>query len=132
MDKGEKIANIHMIERQSSSSYECDGCTHHASFHSMENKTEDEIRRRWEQEASEKEKARRELESVENRPRKRVRQIEYATGARAETSGTVTPEDQAVGGGVKKRGARSAVGSANSRKKGNGVGREDELWVELD
>ncbi|KAF2840242.1 hypothetical protein M501DRAFT_952394, partial [Patellaria atrata CBS 101060] len=30
-----------------STSFECDGCGHHASFHSMENKNEDEIVKRW-------------------------------------------------------------------------------------
>ncbi|KAF2643597.1 hypothetical protein P280DRAFT_382889, partial [Massarina eburnea CBS 473.64] len=58
---------------KSSSSYECDGCAHHASFHSMENREEDEIRRRWEQEA--KEKAQREEDDA--RPRKRTREMEY-------------------------------------------------------
>jgi hypothetical protein len=62
-------------EEQSSSSYECDGCGHHASFHTMENKAEDEIRKRWEVEA--KEKAEREEEEVQQRPKKRVRTIEY-------------------------------------------------------
>ncbi|KAF2025888.1 hypothetical protein EK21DRAFT_20227, partial [Setomelanomma holmii] len=59
---------------KSASSYECDGCNHHASFHSMENKTEDEIRTRWEQEA--KDKAERD-EEAKQRPTKRVRAIEY-------------------------------------------------------
>ncbi|KAI8935435.1 hypothetical protein NX059_008012 [Plenodomus lindquistii] len=59
---------------KSSSSYECDGCAHHASFHSMENKSEDEIRKRWEQEA--KDKADQEGE-MQQRPKKRVRAIEY-------------------------------------------------------
>ncbi|CAO2655546.1 Nn.00g043490.m01.CDS01 [Neocucurbitaria sp. VM-36] len=61
---------------KSSSSYECDGCAHHASFHSMENKSEDELRKRWEQEA--REKAEREGEAeAQSRPKKRVRAIEY-------------------------------------------------------
>ncbi|KAI4908410.1 hypothetical protein J4E90_009035 [Alternaria incomplexa] len=58
---------------KSSSSYECDGCGHHASFHTMENKTEDEIRKRWEVEAKE----RTEQEAQQPRPKKRVRAIEY-------------------------------------------------------
>ncbi|KAF2628642.1 hypothetical protein BU25DRAFT_317645, partial [Macroventuria anomochaeta] len=59
---------------KSSSSYECDGCNHHASFHSMENKAEDEIRKKWEQEA--KDKVEREEETAQ-RPKKRPRAIEY-------------------------------------------------------
>jgi hypothetical protein len=59
---------------QSASSYDCDGCNHHASFHSMENKVEDEIKKRWEQEA--KDKADRDG-LAQQRPIKRVRTIEY-------------------------------------------------------
>ncbi|KAI4944032.1 hypothetical protein J4E91_008887 [Alternaria rosae] len=58
---------------KSSSSYECDGCGHHASFHTMENKTEDEIRKRWEVEAKE----RSEQEVQQPPAKKRVRAIEY-------------------------------------------------------
>ncbi|KAF1941339.1 hypothetical protein EJ02DRAFT_423172 [Clathrospora elynae] len=60
---------------KSSSSYECDGCGHHASFHTMENKTEDEIRKRWEVEAREKFER---DEEAKQRPKKRVRAIEYS------------------------------------------------------
>lgn len=63
-----------LTSSQSSSSYECDGCAHHASYHSMENKAEDEIRKKWEQEA--KEKTEREQEVTE-RPKKRPRAIGY-------------------------------------------------------
>ncbi|EMD97856.1 hypothetical protein COCC4DRAFT_200773 [Bipolaris maydis ATCC 48331] len=59
---------------KSSSSYECDGCGHHASFHSMENKTEDEIRKRWETEAKERAQ---QNDEAQQRPKKRVRAIEY-------------------------------------------------------
>ncbi|KAH8725000.1 hypothetical protein GQ44DRAFT_616469 [Phaeosphaeriaceae sp. PMI808] len=59
---------------KSASSYECDGCNHHASFHSMENKLEDQICKRWEDEA--KTKAEHEAE-IQQRPKKRVRAIEY-------------------------------------------------------
>ncbi|KAI2486650.1 hypothetical protein Ptr902_00783 [Pyrenophora tritici-repentis] len=92
------------------SSYECDGCGHHASFHSMENKAEDEIRKRWETEA----KTRTEQEG--QRPKKRVRAIEYqelgqnaldmsrvakqkktrSTVARAKTKGTEMADDEVV------------------------------------
>jgi len=40
---------------KSSSTFECDGCAHHASFHNLENKAEDEIRKRWEVEQKAKE-----------------------------------------------------------------------------
>ncbi|KNG49768.1 hypothetical protein DDE82_006254 [Stemphylium lycopersici] len=60
---------------KSSSSYECDGCGHHASFHNMENKTEDEIRKRWEIEAKEKAEL---DDEAQQRPKKRTRAIEYS------------------------------------------------------
>ncbi|KAF2874407.1 hypothetical protein BDV95DRAFT_592490 [Massariosphaeria phaeospora] len=66
---------------KSGSSFECDGCSHHASFHSMENKAEDEIRKRWEQEARDKDKKQQEEDQVASRPKKRLREIEYNTGA---------------------------------------------------
>jgi hypothetical protein len=34
---------------KAATSFECDGCNHHASFHSLENPTEDAIIARWEQ-----------------------------------------------------------------------------------
>ncbi|KAM0718684.1 hypothetical protein Q7P37_005755 [Cladosporium fusiforme] len=41
---------------KAASSFECDGCGHHASFHSLENPAEDAIRQKWsEQEAQAKE-----------------------------------------------------------------------------
>ncbi|KAJ4371430.1 hypothetical protein N0V83_004647 [Neocucurbitaria cava] len=94
---------------KSSSSYECDGCAHHASFHSMENKDEDALRKRWEQEA--REKAERE-EEAQSRPKKRVRTIEYndtvnrllhesepdevATGSLRNTAKTMSPAAKAI------------------------------------
>ncbi|PSN73435.1 hypothetical protein BS50DRAFT_464974, partial [Corynespora cassiicola Philippines] len=56
---------------KSTSSFECDGCNHHASFHSMENKSDEEIRKRWDQETKERE------DRDIARPRKRIREIEY-------------------------------------------------------
>ncbi|KAH7082952.1 hypothetical protein BKA63DRAFT_561147 [Paraphoma chrysanthemicola] len=64
---------------KSASSYECDGCNHHASFHSMENKSEDEIRKKWEQEARDKKE---EEQEGKARPKKRVRAIEYQDSSR--------------------------------------------------
>ena len=36
---------IHPVK--AATSFECDGCSHHASYHKMENKIEDEILARW-------------------------------------------------------------------------------------
>jgi len=67
-----------LTSSRSSSSYECDGCNHHASFHNMENKIEDEIRKKWAQEA--KDKAEQDAEAAQ-RPRKRPRAIGYRNDA---------------------------------------------------
>lgn len=50
--------SIHLIANipKAASSFECDGCGHHASFHSMENPAEDAVLKKWsEQEAQIKE-----------------------------------------------------------------------------
>lgn len=39
---------------KAASSFECDGCGHHASFHKMDNQKEEEITRRWKVEEAEK------------------------------------------------------------------------------
>lgn len=45
-----------MYSHKAASSFECDGCGHHASFHSLENPAEDAIRQKWsEEEAQAKE-----------------------------------------------------------------------------
>lgn len=36
---------IHPVK--AATSFECDGCGHHASYHKMENKTEEELIKRW-------------------------------------------------------------------------------------
>ncbi|KAK1070840.1 hypothetical protein LTR12_001481 [Friedmanniomyces endolithicus] len=41
---------------KAATSFECDGCNHHASFHSLENPSEDAVLRKWaQQEADDKE-----------------------------------------------------------------------------
>jgi uncharacterized protein YjbJ (UPF0337 family) len=108
---------------QSASSYECDGCSHHASFHSMENKTEDEVRKRWEQEA--KDKADRD-EETQQRPKKRVRAIEYQAAtssilggnALGEALGFVTGNTKTAAKGRRapaKTPGRAAAAKARSR-----------------
>ncbi|KAF1825239.1 uncharacterized protein K489DRAFT_308622, partial [Dissoconium aciculare CBS 342.82] len=39
-------------EQMAATSFECDGCGHHASFHSLENVAEDAILKKWSVEAS--------------------------------------------------------------------------------
>ncbi|KAF2758306.1 hypothetical protein EJ05DRAFT_510247 [Pseudovirgaria hyperparasitica] len=52
-------------------SFECDGCSHHASHHDMENKLEDEIVRRWQTEEKELELLN--STNAAGRPKKRPR-----------------------------------------------------------
>jgi len=47
---------IHPLK--ATSSFECDGCGHHASFHKMENRAEDEVVARWKAEEVEQQRAR--------------------------------------------------------------------------
>lgn len=55
---------------KAATSFECDGCNHHASFHSLENPAEDAILRKWE--AEEKEQKDKTV-SRGSEPRKRVK-----------------------------------------------------------
>ncbi|KAF1845038.1 uncharacterized protein K460DRAFT_405317 [Cucurbitaria berberidis CBS 394.84] len=118
---------------KSSSSYECDGCAHHASFHSMENKYEDEVRKRWAQEA--KDTAERE-EEVQQRPKKRVRAIEYSYSNNALHENEL--EEPATGnsrGAAKGRGAAAKKRVASTRAKTRITGiveDEDGRFIELD
>ena len=107
----------------------------------MENKAEDEIRKRWEQEASEK--AQRDQEA-NKRPRKRLREIEYtvATTGPASTNGGLTPDEDTPNelGTSKTKGPRQQSKKVGSRilrttkPKGDmrEVLMEDSDFVELD
>lgn len=114
----------------------------------MENKEEDAIRKRWEQEA--REKSEREDAMAAARPRKRLREIEYkavgadgdvrASNVRLIESGILTPEE---GDTASEAGESRARG--RGRKKGQAAGRvtrakgkvmdipeDDEEYIELD
>ena len=54
---------IHPVK--AASSFECDGCGHHASFHKMENRVEDETVSRWKAEEAEREREKTEERLVE-------------------------------------------------------------------
>ncbi|KAF2812082.1 uncharacterized protein BDZ99DRAFT_383278 [Mytilinidion resinicola] len=75
---------------KSSSTFECDGCSHHASFHNLENKAEDEVRKRWEVEQKAKE-AEAQLHNA-SKSRKRPRLIE---GAATTSNGRLLIEEHA-------------------------------------
>jgi hypothetical protein len=97
----------------------------------MENKTEDEVRKRWEQEA--KDKAGQEDEA-QKRPKKRVRAIEYSEQAIGEhlVVGLGEYGTAARGrGAVAKKPGRAAA--AKSRKKVTEIGEdEDDDVIEVD
>ncbi|KAL6712172.1 hypothetical protein ACN47E_000049 [Coniothyrium glycines] len=128
---------------KSSSSYECDGCGHHASFHSMENKADDEIRKRWEQEAMDRAEA---GDHPQQRSKKRVRAIEYtgisgiATGSSQENDcpssstravqSTQKPAPTTTRAAAGRKTARTPGTRSNSRYT-DGMEEED-LVVELD
>jgi hypothetical protein len=101
----------------------------------MENKAEDEIRKRWEQEA--KDKADQD-EAAQPRPKKRVRAIEYQSamvnGGLRNTLCADNADNTTVTrgrGAVVKRPNRSAATRARG-KVTEVVGEEDDLVVEID
>lgn len=59
---------------KAATSFECDGCNHHASFHSLENPAEDAILRKWE--AEEKEQRGKMLDNTTARKRVKTGRIE--------------------------------------------------------
>lgn len=104
-----------MPKKQSGSTYDCDGCAHHASFHSMENPAEDEIRKRWEVEEKEREK---EGERAIARPRKRLRELEYGNvNARAMPGGLMSIDDleSVLNGGNSNNASPSAAKAKGKR-----------------
>ena len=103
----------------------------------MENKTEDEVRKRWEQEAKDKTDLEKE---TQQRPKKRVRAIEYNNSSSAtmleglgSLFGTATA---GAGGNTRGRGGgqKRPVRAASSRAKGRATEAtdEDDTVVELD
>lgn len=53
---------IHPLK--AATSFDCDGCGHHASFHRMESKEEEEIARRWKVEEASREHAQARVQEV--------------------------------------------------------------------
>lgn len=76
----------------------------------MENKTEDEIRKRWEQEAKDKE----DQQDTQPRPKKRLRAIEYNNGD--DTLGLGYPA------GASTRGGKLPAVKPQARKPGRAAG----------
>lgn len=48
---------------KAATSFDCDGCGHHASFHQMENPAEEEAARRWKAQAEREEKDKRDADT---------------------------------------------------------------------
>ncbi|KAF2260587.1 hypothetical protein CC78DRAFT_24734 [Lojkania enalia] len=136
---------------KSASSYECDGCNHHASFHSMENKAEDEVRKRWELEAKAKEE---EDRRVMARPRKRLREIGFAdvngdvrsSHVRLLETGILMPEEieecelrstsevASSKGRSKRSGRTRQTATRGTKAKGKAIGmpEDDEDFIDMD
>ncbi len=66
-----------MTREKAATSFECDGCNHHASFHNLENKDEDVILKKW-AELQREESATTKSQAVVGAGRKRKRIIEKA------------------------------------------------------
>lgn len=98
---------------KSFTTFECDGCAHHASFHSLENKFEDEIQKRWEMEQRQKEVEARENEAAA-RPKKRVRQIERAEPVTRVGRLMIESAAEHTQGGAEEDGAASDVASTST------------------
>lgn len=104
----------------------------------MENKTEDDVRKRWEQEA--KDKADRD-EETQHRPKKRVRAIEYQNAPCSifgvntidGASGSSTGTTKAGGSrrGIAKKPARAAASKARGKVTEVFEDEEDEV-IEVD
>lgn len=95
---------------QAATSFECDGCTHHASFHSLENPAEDAVLKKWaQQEADDKE-----IQAVTgaNKKRKMITQ-----GAMPEADEDVLRFAHAEGASAterKRKGRKAKAGTVNS------------------
>lgn len=79
---------IHPLK--AATSFECDGCGHHASFHNMENKSEQEVIKRWQEE----QRSQALLSNGSERPSKRRRPA-ITEGAERRTNGRIVHEEQA-------------------------------------
>jgi hypothetical protein len=75
---------------QSSSTFECDGCAHHASFHNLENKAEDEVRKRWEVEQKAKE-----AEAQLNNAAKSRKRLRLTEGPKTANNGRLLIQEHA-------------------------------------
>jgi hypothetical protein len=99
----------------------------------MENKTEDEIRKRWEQEA--KDKAERDDE-VKQRPKKRARAIEYQQASGSLLQDEELEEVLGFGSSAKARGAprkkTGRVAAGRAKGKVTEILEEEDTVVELD
>ncbi|KAF2674144.1 hypothetical protein BT63DRAFT_473918 [Microthyrium microscopicum] len=89
---------------KAATSYDCDGCGHHASFHILENKVEEEILKKWKTEAAMTQA----LNESNPRPKKRPRAIQSRV---VEEVISVESESETVAG---------AIGATRSRRRGAG------------
>ncbi|KAJ4359804.1 uncharacterized protein N0V89_000360 [Didymosphaeria variabile] len=114
----------------------------------MENKEEDEVRKRWEQEA--RDKALREQQDPLDRPRKRLREIGYGGGVtagsqvRAVEGGMMTPDEEMASetgtarivakakGKSRKAAVQASARGSRAKGKITEITEDDEEYIELD
>ncbi|KAK0287474.1 hypothetical protein LTR91_001774 [Friedmanniomyces endolithicus] len=59
---------------KAATSFECDGCSHHASFHSLENPNEDAVLRKWAQQEADDEEQQAAAATTTSKKRKLITQ----------------------------------------------------------
>ena len=69
---------------QAATSFECDGCGHHASFHSLENVEEDAILKKWsEQETQPEERGKQKRRRIADKPADAIEVVDITESAAA-------------------------------------------------
>lgn len=99
------------------SSYECDGCGHHASFHKLDNPHEAAIIKRWEQ-AEEEQREMQESTNGRKRPRKAIENGETGSGQVLQISAASTT--------TSKRAVRKATGAMKKREVSQSASEKDD------
>ncbi|KAF1981009.1 hypothetical protein K402DRAFT_343312 [Aulographum hederae CBS 113979] len=101
---------------KSATTFDCDGCGHHASFHSMENKADEAIIQRWKTEEADRE---RETQSSSLNPRKRARKaieaappVEDFQGNQRTRTGTASTRKRKTQGGSSATASRATFTDA--------------------
>ncbi|KAF2096576.1 hypothetical protein NA57DRAFT_78181 [Rhizodiscina lignyota] len=116
---------------KSATSFDCDGCGHHASFHNMENKDDEEIIKRWETQEQgqnpEKPQKKRRLKEIENGAKEEIFNLPTVPAL----AGRRKPPANR-GPNAKIKPSRKAPSHSAVQTRGSQVIHEDERFIELD